>query len=173
MRFTPGGAVDVALPAACVAPHGRDARAPHARISCARCVCLQARGAVSETSAWSMVEALASTRSAYALALLLTRALPRREQGGSLWWAVHGSPLCSKSHCARGPCFSTKKNSTLPQAPFGRILIFFSDFCSVEKRVTRSREWHQSRGVNRTSKIHQNPPYAAPKICTVHDRLCL
>ena len=40
--------MDVALPAACVAPHGRDARAPHARISCARCVCLQARGAVSE-----------------------------------------------------------------------------------------------------------------------------
>ena len=155
MCLTPGGAVDLALPAACVAPHGRDARAPHARISCARCVCLQARGAVSETSAWSMVEALASTRSAYALALLLTWALPQREQGGSLWWAVDGSPLCSNSHCARGPCFSTKKNSTLPQAPFGRISIFFSDFCSVEKRVTRSREWHQSRGVNRTLKIHQ------------------
>ena len=159
MCFTPGGAVDVALPAACVAPHGRDARAPHARISCARCVCLQARGAVSETSAWSMVEALATTRPAYALAWWLTRALPQREQVGLLWWVVGGSPLCSKSRCAVGPCFSTEKISTLPQAPFGRILIFFSDFCSVEKRVTRSREWHQSRGVKRTLKIHQKPSY--------------
>ena len=128
MRFTPGGAVDVALPAACVAPHGRDARAPHARISCARCVCLQARGAVFGASAWSMVEALATTRPAYALAWWLTRALPQREQVGLLWWVVGGSPLCSKSRCAAGPCFSIKKYLTTLTGTIRAYLNIFQRF---------------------------------------------
>ena len=34
-----------------------------------------------------------------------------------------------------------EKMLTLPWASFGRILIFFNDFYSVEKRVTRPREW--------------------------------
>ena len=100
MRFTAGAAVDVTLPVACVAPHGRDARAPHASISCARCVCQQAHGAVSEPLAWSMVEVLATSRSACALAWLLALALPHREQAGSLWWALGGSPLRLKLQCA-------------------------------------------------------------------------
>ena len=128
MRFTPGGAVDVALPAACVAPHGRDARAPHARISCARCVCLQARGAVSEPSAWSMVEALATTRSAYALALRLTRALPRREQGGPLWWVVGGSPLCSKITMRGRPMLFYRKNFDTPTGTIRAYLKYFQRF---------------------------------------------
>ena len=71
MRPPPPGAVGVALPVACVAPHARDAPAPHARIACARCVCLQARGALLEASARSMAETLATACSADALALLL------------------------------------------------------------------------------------------------------
>ena len=83
MRFIPVGVVGVALPVACVAAPARDARAPRVHIARAHCACEQARGAVSEPSSGSMVEALATSRSAYALARLLARALHHWRGGRS------------------------------------------------------------------------------------------
>ena len=128
MRFTAGAAVDVALPVACVAPHGRDARAPHASISCARCVCQQARGAVLEPLAWSMVEALATSRSAYALARLLARALHHWRGGRSPRWAVGGVPLPLEITLRARPMFSNPKKSGTPMVTIRAYLNIFQRF---------------------------------------------
>ena len=88
-----------------------------------------------------MDEPLATPRCAYSLVWLLR---PPSRRGASVEASggeMGGYRFCSKLHGARGLCFPTPKNPALPWSPFGRILIFFNDFYSVEKRVTRSREW--------------------------------
>ena len=87
-----------------------------------------------------MDEPLASLRWAYAFVWLL-RPTSRRGAGvEASGGEVVGCRFCSKSHCAQTARAGPEKIATLPRSPFGRTIIFFNDFYSVEKRVTRSRE---------------------------------
>ena len=157
MRFIPAGVGGVALPVACVAAPARDALGlctSHARTVSANRRVEPFRNL--RPGRWSRrwQPRVRHTRwHGCWRGLCTTGEVAGRRVGR---WV--GCRFRSKSHCARGLCFPTQKNPALPWSPFGRILIFFNDFCSVEKRVTRSREWHHLLGVNRTSQTHQNTP---------------
>ena len=128
MHFIPAGVVGVALPVACVAAPARDARAPFVHIARAHCACQQARGAVSEPSSGSMVEALATSRSAYALARLLARALHHWRGGRSPRWAVGGVPLPLEITLRARPMFFNPKNSGTPMVTIRAYLNIFQRF---------------------------------------------
>ena len=128
MRFIPAGVVGVALPVACVAAPARDARAPLVHIARAHCVCQQARGAISEPSSGSMVEALATSRSAYALARLLARALHHWRGGRSPSRAVGGVPLPLEITLRARPMFFNPKNSGTPMVTIRAYLNIFQRF---------------------------------------------
>ena len=149
----------MAQPAACAAPPARDARAPLSRFSHARPVCFYRR-ARSQVGASRRVHGRAAGESALGIRLRMAAEadLASRGRRRGEWGRGGGVPLLLeitlRADCAR----RAGKNFDLPQAPFRRILIFFSDFFSVEKRVTRSREWHHLLGVNKTSQTHQKKP---------------
>ena len=150
----------MAQPAACAAPPARDARAPLSRFSHARPVCFYRR-ARSQVGASRRVHGRAAGESALGIRLRMAAEADLASRGRCIgqWGRDGGPPLSLEITRQRRHAPGGKEISTLPQAPFGRILIFFSDFCSVEKRVTRSREWYHLLGVNRTSQTHQNTTY--------------
>ena len=118
----------------------RRARSAFTTFSRARCVCQQARGLDLACSSRSMDEPLAISRSAYALARLLTRDPCRWDGRGCHGRPVGSCPFSRKIATRFAHANSYVDAPTLPRALFGRISIFFNVFYSVEKRVTRSRE---------------------------------
>ena len=124
----------MALPIACVAPHARDVRAP---------LCLSP-GATSRFGVfiWDDDRGVGDR----ALDILAGMTAGAGSTLGARWkapWRAGGWAkrfAQSRITCA-ARVFPAKNIPRLPWSPFGRTIIFFNDFYSVEKRVTRSREW--------------------------------